>query len=316
MREGFLLAGYYGFDNLGDELLCQAAYGQLKAAFPQETVVVATKGGKKTGPWPTVNRWSLFDLWSQLRKRRFLVLGGGGLLQNTTSTKSLVYYCGLIALARWAGCRVAALGQSLGPLKGSFARSLARWALKRCSLVTVRDDASEALARDLGLAVERQNDFVTYLAAPSLTHESALLINLRPWKDNALPRQACACAWDYARQKGKKMVFLALSPEDDRLAQELIDEGLLPPMDRVLLEGQNWAQAFARGDEAMGMRLHFGVLSWLVGLPTSLVAYDAKVSGFAQLKGGKVFSPLSPEPQPWLHREQDDTLAPILQKLR
>lgn len=315
MRTGFLLAGYYGFGNLGDELLCSSVAALLEKHFPGETVTVATADGLPNGPRPAVNRWNPLVLFGVLRRCRWLVLGGGGLLQNKTSAKSLIYYVGLILLARLAGAKVAALGQSLGPLEGRWARCIAAFALRRCCLVSVRDDPSEELAACLGIGVRRSPDFVSVLSPNEGVKERALLLNLRPSRRGGAEELAVSAA-ARAEKESKRLIFLAFSREDLECLHALQGKGILTVDEEHLLTVSNWRDLFCSGDEVMGMRLHCAVLAWLSGLPTAMLAYDPKVAGFVNQKGGKLWTADSPDPGLWTVRDnQSDLLAALMEEL-
>src|SRR5690606_20512009 len=78
-----------------------------------------------------------------------LVSGGGGLLQDGSSRRSLTYYLGVIGLARLLRRPTVVFAQSLGPLTPD-GRTRVAAALKGLP-VMVRDASSLGLAESLGL---------------------------------------------------------------------------------------------------------------------------------------------------------------------
>ncbi|RYD07047.1 hypothetical protein N752_00260 [Desulforamulus aquiferis] len=49
------------------------------------------------------NRWKLREIYRALKDSDMLISGGGSLLQDVTGLKSLLYYLGVILLARMLG---------------------------------------------------------------------------------------------------------------------------------------------------------------------------------------------------------------------
>ena len=111
------LAGYYGFGNLGDELLARASLEALeRSGVPRERVVVLSndsEGSARALEAAAVSRWSLRALVAVLRSSETLLLGGGGLFQDGTSLRSCLWYWGLVRLARVCGAVPWALGRGI-----------------------------------------------------------------------------------------------------------------------------------------------------------------------------------------------------------
>ena len=166
-----LLLGYYGFGNLGDELLCEAvaeaaclvrrAEGVRRAAFRRS----ARERGKIRRP-RAFDRWSLREIGRACAASRSLLLGGGGLFQDSTSVRSCVYYYAAVRIARLLGLRVWAEGQSVGPLRRGLSRALTRWAFGSCVHIGVRDESSREILGSMGIGAALAPDLVTSLPVP------------------------------------------------------------------------------------------------------------------------------------------------------
>ena len=143
-----LMVGYYGFGNLGDEAIRIVLDHALKhiGAFQRVFLVAKPQGEDE------VNRSSPTQVLRALRCTSALVFGGGGLLQNRTSQRSLLYYLFLILLARLTHRPVFLLGQGVGPIRGRPARMATRFALKHVSHIGCRDRGSLSLLGEMGLA--------------------------------------------------------------------------------------------------------------------------------------------------------------------
>ena len=295
------LAGYYGFGNLGDELLAEAAISALlRCGIGRERIVLITaapeESMQKFGV-DSVNRWKVSQVCLTLLQSETLLLGGGGLFQDVSSLRSCFYYWWLIRTARFCGAVPWALGQSVGPLSTRMGRRLTRDALKCCRAVQVRDAASEALCASLGLSVETGDDIVLSLAdsftgrasddnAPPPAKE--LLVNLRPdgrgLKKHALAERFADAVSTYSASYRGELVGVALSKEDERLMSRFSQEGRLP-VSRIehvaTLSDALRVFCASRGAAAFGMRLHFLVLGAMARIPLVAAPYDPKVESFA-----------------------------------
>jgi polysaccharide pyruvyl transferase WcaK-like protein len=91
---------------------------------------------------------------SQIWKNDFMILGGGGLLQNKTSPRSLLYYLGLVGLARILQSPVVLYAMGVETINGKFSQWLTKMILTSPSVtITVRDAASKEILMGLGVPV-------------------------------------------------------------------------------------------------------------------------------------------------------------------
>ena len=275
------LLGYYGFGNLGDELLLQACIQKLGRR--DEIIVLSNNPEDTTKNFgvKAVNRWRYREVIKALRKCEALYLGGGGLFQDVTSVSSCLWYWLIVRLASFLGVKVFALGQSIGPLNSRLSRLLTANALRVCESVEVRDENSYNVAKSLGCEkVTLGRDLVLSLSASNTFTKSRsyTLINLRPCKTldsfvNALVPKVAAIT--------SEKIGVALSGEDEELLTSLQEKLSLSEIVRV----KNFSDAeslWSGAVEAVGMRLHFGVLSVIFNTPVTLLPYDVKVSEFAK----------------------------------
>ncbi|MCG3203714.1 MAG: hypothetical protein KCHDKBKB_00386 [Elusimicrobia bacterium] len=150
-----LIAGYYGFGNLGDELILSSILLQLKRRYGQISVTVLSHAPMETVRFHqahALSRWNIFALIPAIWRHDFLLLGGGGLLQNKTSQKSLLYYLSLVLLSRLLQTPVVLYAMGVESLKGPFSKWLTKQVL--CSphvTITLRDEASKKILADMGL---------------------------------------------------------------------------------------------------------------------------------------------------------------------
>ncbi len=136
-----LINGYYGFDNLGDEAILEAIVQWFAKRDDAHPVVMSAdpRGTHDAYGVDAIHRTSFPALVKRLVSSPVLLQGGGGLLQDVTSTKSLTYYLSILLAAFVTGRKVAAFAQGIGPLEGEFSPWFVGEFLSHCDLVCVRD---------------------------------------------------------------------------------------------------------------------------------------------------------------------------------
>lgn len=279
-----LLLGYYGFSNFGDELLCEASLRLLASyGVRKERVALLSadpRGSEEKFGVRAFNRWNLREIALACAASRSLLLGGGGLFQDSTSARSCVYYCAAVRIARLFGLKIWAEGQSVGPLRRGLSRALTRSAFASCVHVSVRDESSRKILGSMGIRAVLVPDLVTSLpVARAGGGGDFLLFNARPGY-RALSERAAAGCMKLAEKQRREVVGVALSRGDENELAALASAGFVKLSDIVLISSkEEFTRAARRAYGALGMRLHFLILSALSGLPLAGCAYDPKVAG-------------------------------------
>jgi polysaccharide pyruvyl transferase CsaB len=154
-----LIAGYYGFGNLGDELILSTILGQLRQKYSGASLAVLSADPRKTAETHrvrSVSRWKTGPVFLEMWKCDIFILGGGGLLQDKTSSRSLLYYLGLILLARLLSVSTILYALGVESLSRPFGRFLVKAALSSDQVtITVRDHESKELLRRIGIPEQR-----------------------------------------------------------------------------------------------------------------------------------------------------------------
>jgi len=167
-----LVLGYYGFGNFGDELILSALQDEF-TSIECQAVFVVNKPNQYANPvcprHTFVDRHSPTAMRAALRACDYVMLGGGGLIQDVTSWRSSLYYLGILLLAALHNKRILSYAQGVGPVRRFWIRRVVRSVFDRMILIDVRDDASRDLLLDCG--VRTQDIYVssdagfTYLVA-------------------------------------------------------------------------------------------------------------------------------------------------------
>ncbi len=294
-----LLCGYYGMGNLGDELLASASIVLLEKCGVARDEIAMLSGDPEASARDfkvsAIDRWNIKEVFGALAGSESLLLGGGGIFQDSSSFLSPWYYWLIVRAAKFLGCRVWAAGQSIGPLSRWINHLLARDAFRCCSSVIVRDKHSEAflsgrcvLSDDLALALPEEK-------AAATPRPDYLLVNFRR-TGIGLEYKAAEALNNSALPAGCKVAGIALDKNDADLMETMVREKALALDDLFLASASGYSEIFSRGTAAFGMRLHFGVLCLKAGIPCCLVPYDPKVSDFARRWGGPVWTGGTLEP--------------------
>ncbi len=148
-----IISGYYGFGNLGDDTLLRSLIASLRREKPDVKItVLCAKPSKMRSLYGArcINRYNLPAIISEMRHASILINGGGNLIQDGTSKKSLLYYTSIMRLARKMGLKTVLYANGIGPLYNDISRKRAKLAIEECELITLRDPESLELIRELG----------------------------------------------------------------------------------------------------------------------------------------------------------------------
>jgi len=300
-----LIAGYYGFGNVGDEAVLQALLKGLSNREASLEIAVLSATPQVTQELygvKSIYRYAWMNLISELRKCEVFIIGGGSLFQNITSSRSLIYYLGLVFAAKLMGKKVVIFAQGFGPLKGKFYHWLTRLAFKAAALITLRDlDSFNAIQK-----MHLKNKKIYLTADPTallnVTKEEGKKIlsmegikkNDRPTlgialrsllKGKAIPHEKLAELMDWIVKKYNYYpVFLLFQcPEDMDAASKVI--GVMQENSTVIFRicrPEEMLSIISQLDLLIGMRLHALIFAALSGVPALGLTYDPKVEAFME----------------------------------
>ncbi|MFN0117239.1 MAG: polysaccharide pyruvyl transferase family protein [Elusimicrobiota bacterium] len=173
----FVICGYYGFENLGDELILNSIIGQLKGQFKNCEIRVLSHMAQlteKKHQVKTINRWNLFQVLKALWWGDVFLFGGGGLFQNETSNRSLLYYLTLLGLGKLICGRVWIYALGVEKINGLYWDKIIKFLLNGDKVyISVRDQESSDLLVQMGIPGEKihlVNDpvFLSPISAPQI----------------------------------------------------------------------------------------------------------------------------------------------------
>lgn len=298
---GVLFSGYFGLGNCGDEAVLEASVRLLRERrtdLPIAALSADPAGTKRQHGIPAFRRMHPPDLAAAVRGCDLLLSGGGSLLQDRTSSRSLLYYLAVIMLALALRRKVMVFAQGLGPLDRPASRMLTSRVLRRVHRITVRDEDSARLLERLHPdfrpqgAVEVTADPVFALPAVSTQRVTNLLaaepgsppqawigVSLRPWPGMDAAEEAIAAGLR-ASDVQPNVLACPFQPSEDlpvctRLASRLGDGARL--VAEPLTPGE-YAALLGQMDLVLAARLHALIFAAAAAVPALGIAYDPKVA--------------------------------------
>ena len=297
-----VISGYYGFNNAGDEAMLLAILQALRKTFhaPDITVISGNPSAtSETFGVETVPRFGIWPILKALFRSDFLISGGGSLLQDVTSWKSMVYYLTIIIVGVLFRKRVYLYSQGIGPVRYRVIRIILKHVLNHVDAITVRDTESKGFLQRLGVhrKIYTTADAVLSLEPADMSLGKKILerngidgsrklvgIAIRNWKDT--PRwmsELKKCVVRLVSDKNCDVVFIPMQfPEDAKAAEEM---GNLNHV-HILKEGytiEELMSLMGNMDVVIGMRLHAMIFSALMHVPFLGISYDPKIDNFLAL---------------------------------
>lgn len=308
-RKKVILSGYYGFNNSGDDAILKAIVKDIRSADENIDITALSKDPEDTKRTYNVNaidRFNIFNVISAIKDCDMFISGGGSLLQDVTSTRSLFYYLALIYLAKLFNKPVMVYANGIGPIKKSINKKLTKRILEKVDLITLRDTNSKETIEDL--EIKNENIFITadpvYTLEPSsverikeiftledIPMDKPLIgISLRSWnnKDNIIKTISGAIEYIKSNYDVNIIIIPMHYPEDLQISTEILSNA----KDKCYLLRNKYNVEDIMGiirelDIIIAMRLHSLIYAATQAVPMVGLVYDPKVDGFMDSIGIK-----------------------------
>jgi len=295
-----LISGYYGSNNHGDDALLRAIVTDLREIQPDIKITAISRRPKETKEIhgiDTVRRINLLKTFMLLKRTNLLIMGGGSLIQDLTSTRSLIYYTWIMNKARKRRAKIMLYANGIGPLQKEKNKRLAVDALEKVEKITLRDAESRETLTRLGL--KNTNVSVTADAAfrfrvPDFEGANRLLgnihlvgkkyfcVSIRGWrslKEDFVSEMAVFC--DYMLEKYDIYpLFVPMQPSVDaeistKVLEKVSRQGYYLEQEFTIEE---ILAIFKNAEFLVGMRLHSIIYGANVQVPMVGLVYDPKVA--------------------------------------
>ncbi len=309
-----VLLGYYGFGNLGDNALLRASVRRAKEVYPSKPISALTKAPRTDSSAfgiRCVNRYAPISVAAELWNAEVLILGGGTLLQDSTSLRSLLYYSAVIYLASARGLRIELWGNGLSAPSGHIASALIKGAMSRSHYIGLRDISSVTEALRLVDAADGDKLFferdLACCQRPSTPSRVSFLLehlgleangNICDFAVIAVKGSAgrgyiqILCNWlAELKAQGMSLVFLPMFPKED--ADEC--RRLCSDFGGVIAEALSESDVVGLMSKSLivcGMRLHSLIFASAADTPFVGLGADTKIESFCKENGGLFFTEL------------------------
>lgn len=311
-----LIAGYHGYGNCGDEATLMAMTRNIKEMASDVNITAISHIPELTKTEYNINsiqRFNAIEVMRAIVKSDIILSGGGTLIQNGTSTRSLIYYLSIINFAKLFRKRVMLYSNGIGPVVGNLNRKLVKLVVDNVDLITLREEFSAKDLADIG--VKKPEIYVTADAAFTLKSVSTervkeilqkeqipndkemIGISVREWNkakygDKYIKEIAKAC--DNMAKDGKLIVFIPMEfPKDMAVSKKIMSQ---MEEDSFIIKGRYKPDEIlgivGEMDLIVGMRLHILLFSALKKIPMIGIVYDPKIEYYLNVlnmpKGGDV----------------------------
>lgn len=315
-QKSIVICGAYGKGNTGDDAILLAILSELRSLSSDFSFHILSRNPKETKMSCRVNATHTFYFFSILRAFRHCSLyinGGGSLMQDVTSWRSLWFYLWTLRAAKRLGCKVLMYGCGIGPISSQYNRKLTTHILnKYVDAITLRDPHSMEELDDMQVHnpdVLLSSDPTVILPAAAPESVDALLQNygidpngqyaafiVRPWVnyDNKVQAFSDAATYVYERY-GLTPVFFPIEPRLDTAAAKKVTNLLTVPFHIFLgpLSATETIGVLAKMQTVISMRLHGLIFAAGQGIPLIGIVYDPKVHAFLSYIGQDLFIDLN-----------------------
>ncbi|WP_248929400.1 polysaccharide pyruvyl transferase CsaB [Paenibacillus hamazuiensis] len=304
------LSGYYGFDNSGDEAVLQSILLALEEQgrahdLQFDPVVLSIDPAKTSRAYGVraVHRMKPGAVFGALREADGLISGGGSLLQDETSSKTIPYYLAVLKLAQWLGKPTFVYSQGIGPVHRKMFYPWIRGTFRKCKYISVRDAESAELLRETGLSGDSIHvvpDPVMGLklrdgaepparadAGSAGTRLPVIGVSVRFWNPDRTELDALAEALTHMLDsQPMELRFLPFHLPSDEVASRHVIQRMGDKYKQQItvipdaFHPQDMLAEVSRCDLLIGMRLHSLIYAAGQYVPMIGISYDPKIDQF------------------------------------
>ena len=327
-----MVSGYYGFNNSGDDSILKAIVDSISVNRPDARILALSNdpaATKNIYGIDAIHRFDFLRIIYNMHKTRLLISGGGSLIQDVTSDKSLAYYLWVINTAKRMGAKVMLYANGIGPIRHEANHKKITDALNKADIITLREPDSMKELKSFGvdkpeILITADPAFTLAAASPSeadkLVRQTGLpkgkkycAISIRPWKNaDADMLKTTAYTADYIKDKyGIEVLFIPMQESKDLGISEKA-MSLMKNKGYILMGHPTPSQliGIVGGAEfIIGMRLHILIYAAKMGTPVIGLTYDPKVDSTMKYLGQDFTEPVTDMNPLTLCRFIDEILA-------
>lgn len=309
-RDEIVICGAYGKGNSGDDAILKAIVQEMREIDPDIRITVMSRRPLETKlvyRTDAVYTFRFDQILKRLHRSALYINGGGSLMQDVTSTRSLRYYLLTLDQAKRMGCKVIMYGCGIGPInKPSNRKYAARTINRSVDIITLRDDLSKGELKSMGIVkpeirLSADPTIILNPASKSVIDQAFeecdipldknyIGFGIRKWKSLEDVVDEIKIAAEYAYEKyGLIPLFVPIEYPSDLEPAQLIGSRLNCPYYMVTKRQsiETTIGILARMKAVIGIRLHSLMFSAAAGVPVIGMSYDIKVDGFLKYIGSR-----------------------------
>ena len=289
----YVISGYIGFDNFGDEAIVGVLVNHLKKISAGKITVLSANPSKTSNLYG-VEATFMLDFVRPIITSDVLISGGGSLLQDITSLKSLMYYLAVIMTAIIFRKKVIVFAQGFSKFRTRIGKNLAKFVLKRCEKVTVRDNQSLDYLKSLGIEATLVTDPVFGITILPTREHKGIGVQLRNCR--GLGNEFLISLAEEIAEKFKKEEIKLFSFQDsidlpiiEKFAEFLTSYGCIVKIYKNLSVAEVILEV-SKLEYFIAMRFHGCLISAKSGVKTLGINYDKKVQTLSENIGFPVIN--------------------------
>lgn len=289
-----LIVGYYGYSNSGDDAILSSICHDIKDIDQNIGIGVLSNNPTMTECDYDVTgykRFSIPQIIKAIRTSDVVLLGGGSLLQDGTSSRSLFYYLFVVKVALMMKRKVMLYANGIGPIHKSFNRKVTAKIINKVNHITLRESLSADVLSEMGISrpsitvtsdpvfgldisrIESANQPLPMFEKPYIA------VMVRNWKDSPYKQTLATIFDEVSKRYQLDAVFVPMKyPGDLAISKEI--QGMMTQNASVIDYKLTVSEMFGIIGEAqlvLSMRLHALIYAAIKGVPMVGFEYDPKV---------------------------------------
>ncbi|MCT4598522.1 MAG: polysaccharide pyruvyl transferase CsaB [Vallitalea sp.] len=293
-----VISGYIGYSNCGDDAILLSICEGIKKLNIEANITALSNNPTLTSKTNNINsvyRFNWREVIKAIKSADIIISGGGSLLQDTTSTRSLLYYLGIIKIAKLYKKKVMLYANGIGPIYKKINRMITKSIVNKVDVITLRDELSYKDLNSIGVSKPNiyvtadpvfnmnipNNDYKKILQDENIPLDKPLVgVLFREWKNLKYEREIAIVCDNLIVNNNINIVLIPMEyKEDIEISKRIRDEmkNTAYVIDKNL-DSNSIMGLIGEMNMIISMRLHALLFAALSSIPMVGVVYDPKVS--------------------------------------
>jgi len=308
-KKKYLICGFIGGNNTGDEIILQNIIKTIKKTEDNDCEFIITSfkpketnffTNEKSIYWDGISKKFIFgqkEIFNIIKEVDKVIIGGGGLLQDVHSVRTIPRYLSIALIAQFFNKPVFYLSLGIGPIENNALKHLTKLISNDLQFISVRDKYSLEYLRELGVTENNINitsdpavmssEFFKNTNDKSNNLDIKIGISIREFNfsENNLKSLANFINNIMSRKKEKyKFVLFPMNKKSDLEINKKL-KSLINHKNNVVIYSdykhpKDIINKISEMDIMISMRLHGLIVSASFGIPSIGLIYDKKITNF------------------------------------